>query len=401
MPFGPGSTTPGPGFFATFTRGTALASTWAYFGGDPSFYAEPTPPFLDDPAMTWDAAQAQVVFFRGSNGGTPTWTGVWTDSNPGWAGSGATSGLLWTPRPTAGAPSSVKGHRLASCAAAGGVVLFGGEDALGALLDETWLWNGTSWSLLAPAARPPARRSHVLFCDERREKVLLAGGAGAAGVLDDLWEFDGTTWRELFPAERPEARREAGGAFVSGRGEGVLFGGFGAGFLGDTWVVDGGRDRRPAHLFHASFAAAAAGEVQLRSVAATWDAMASSFFTVSAPSYSAQLHVRDGSRWALTDASNIGGAPLAWSTDTDAAWSGLDPAVRAARLRRLLGGDRLELSLAAVPLGTNGTLSPGASLDTTYVEAKVSYRLACLAPGAATTTPLRCCSGVASGAACQ
>jgi hypothetical protein len=108
--------------------------------------------------------------------------------------------------------------------------------------------------------------------------------------------------------------------------------------------------------------------------------------------------VRDGEVWRGVGATEITpqpGAPLTWSTDSDPAWTALPPAVRTQRLRNLLGGDRLDLSVAATPAGTNDTRSPGATLSSGYVEARVRYRLACLAAGARTTTPQRCCSGSA------
>ena len=43
-------------------------------------------------------------------------------------------------------------------AATGQLVLFGGFDQQhGADLNDTWTWNGTTWTQLSPATSPPAR----------------------------------------------------------------------------------------------------------------------------------------------------------------------------------------------------------------------------------------------------
>jgi len=384
LPFGPGAAFPFPDN-RTWWRTTG-ASAWTT--SDPGLL-EPGTASWDDPALAWDLPRSQLLFFSQPVG---TWTGTY---------SVFTGVVAWQARATGTPPKSVSGHRLAYCASAGGTVLFGGVTAGGALLDETWVWNGAGWTQASPAVHPSARRRHAMFCDEERDKLLLFGGVDAAGApLSDWWEYDGTTWRPLAPSESPSARSEAGAAYVSGRGEAVLFGGYGLNFLGDTWVVDGGRDRKPAQVFHAPFAAAGTGAFALRSLGATWYAMASAD-NPAGPSYLAGLHVRDGTRWIPSGSPNFAGDPLVWSTAGDPAWSSLPPATRAARLRRLLGGDRLELSVALAPAGTSATLPGGASVTTTYLEARVAYRLACLAAGASTTTPLRCCSGVAFGATCQ
>jgi hypothetical protein len=370
---------------------TAPGTTWGGGTVAPN-YTEPDGlggTALGDQALTWDPGHGLVYF--GSTA-RHTWVATWISS--------PSAGVLWTDWTGASSPPSVKGHRMAYCAGAAGVVLFGGVTGAGALLDQTWRWNG-AWLQLSPATRPPARTGAVMFCDERRNKLLMFGGAGASGPLGDLWQFDGTTWTALSPTLLPDARGGAAGAFLSALGRGVVFGGAGSALQGDTWDVDGGRDRRPAHLFHASFAAAATGPATVTGVGASWKAMASSSFPDPGPSYLADLLVRDGDVWRNTLASNIAGAPLTWSTETDPAWTSLPSGTRATRLRALLGGDRLDLSFAATPHGTNDQLTPGATLDSTYVEASVRYRLACLAAGATTTTSQRCCSGAAFAGTCQ
>ena len=61
--------------------------------------------------------------------------------------------------------------------------MFGGFDGL-AMLDETWEWNGTAWSQLAPAASPSGRVCASIAYDPVRDRVVLFGGDGFTAVLD-------------------------------------------------------------------------------------------------------------------------------------------------------------------------------------------------------------------------
>jgi hypothetical protein len=174
------------------------------------------------------------------------------------------------------------------------IVLFGGADDAGTLLDDTWAWDGTEWTQIADTG-PAARYTHAITFDAAGERLLVFGGVGGSPTqaeLADTWAWDGVTWTEVAhfgpPAamapsaecdghtvllvgggiattspiapfgatwqwdgrhwtERqnmgPPARMAAGLAFDSVRNRYVLFGGAGAPpagatdfpFLGDTW----------------------------------------------------------------------------------------------------------------------------------------------------------------------
>ncbi|MFO0583853.1 MAG: hypothetical protein U0229_16400 [Anaeromyxobacter sp.] len=384
---GTGASYPTPGSITTQTRLTSDPSWSIVSTNDPFGYAEPTGNGADDQAMVWDTTHQEAVYFRGTENGVATWTGKWAASDPAWNG----PGVLWTPHPLATLPPTSSGHRLAHCPVAGGTVLFGGDTG------DTWIWDGASWSWMTTPRSPAQRRDHVMWCDEKRGRVLVFGGS----LLDDVWEFDGVTWYQLFPFARPTPRTLAAGAYVSARGEGVLFGGNAgtqASASGDTWVVDGAADRRPAHVFHANFGAAGTGPAKFWGATVIWDATAGlSRVGANGSTQAARLWVRNGDRWEpLTPTAP--GPSLLWSSDDDPAWNQYDLATRSVRVRRLFGGDRRVLSLAVSPEGTNGNIAGYTSITTRYLEAKVRYRLDCLGVGASTTTAQRCCSGAASGA---
>lgn len=131
--------------------------------------------------------------------------------------------------------------------AAGNVIMFGGQGN-SALLDETWIWDGSqkSWTeQLNPNPLPAKRKSAAMAYDPGSGKVLMFGGEGQSGVLGDTWLWNGidAKWEQLTGlATSPSAR---GGAQLAYDGEQlVLFGGYtGSGNsktpLGDTWLWDG------------------------------------------------------------------------------------------------------------------------------------------------------------------
>jgi hypothetical protein len=73
----------------------------------------------------------------------------------------------------------------------GEVVLFGGITQNGQRSDETWIWNGTTWTQANPATKPSPRSTPAMAYDAARDKIVLFSGAAAS---NDTWLFDGTTW---------------------------------------------------------------------------------------------------------------------------------------------------------------------------------------------------------------
>ena len=76
------------------------------------------------------------------------------------------------------------------------------------VLNDTWLWDGHGWSQANPVASPPARQGAVMSYDPATKQILLFGGTqprtGAGGIaLDDTWTYDGTTWTQRHPAHQP------------------------------------------------------------------------------------------------------------------------------------------------------------------------------------------------------
>src|SRR5207244_1638764 len=83
--------------------------------------------------------------------------------------------------------------------------------------------------------------------DPVSKRVVLFAGFDAAGYLDDTWTFDGTTWTREAPPLSPSARAAASIAYDAVAHRLVLFGGYdGTSYL--AFSADSvrilGRDRR-------------------------------------------------------------------------------------------------------------------------------------------------------------
>ena len=146
-------------------------------------------------------------------------------------------------------------HEAASMAydeATGMVILFGGCcDSSGKDLNDTWSWNGVTWTqLISPGcttscpSSPPARFQASMAYDAHTHSVLLFGGSGACGsTCSDTWSWNGDTWTQQYPPAVPAARFGASMAYDAATGTVLLFGGVTGGgylFLNDTWSWDDG-----------------------------------------------------------------------------------------------------------------------------------------------------------------
>jgi hypothetical protein len=128
--------------------------------------------------------------------------------------------------------------------ATGTVVLFGGlVDGLVGEYGDTWTWNGTTWTEQHPATSPPARQNAAMAYDAATGNTVMFGGGrsprGQFHLFNDTWTWDGTTWTEQHPATGPEARLGAAMAYDPATGNVVLNGGLNDHALNGTFTWDG------------------------------------------------------------------------------------------------------------------------------------------------------------------
>ncbi|MCD6329919.1 MAG: T9SS type A sorting domain-containing protein [Candidatus Cloacimonetes bacterium] len=105
----------------------------------------------------------------------------------------------WNPLTDPRAPSPRQGHGTVTLGINPlfFVYLFGGEDAEGILLNDTYEFDEDGWDeVIANNSPPPARRDHQAWA--RADLMYIYGGYGENGALDDLWSYNSTTntWQE-------------------------------------------------------------------------------------------------------------------------------------------------------------------------------------------------------------
>jgi hypothetical protein len=170
-------------------------------------------------AMAFDQSRGVTVLFGGIGGEDETWE---------W------NGISWTQRFVAG-PSSRTGHAMVYDAARGVTMLFGGGTSFGEN-GETWIWNGTAWTQQLVSG-PAPRYFHTMSYDPDRAVTVLYGGytgtnqAGTDPNSNETWEWDGTSWTQL-ASFGPPAQASPAMAHSSIPGTTVLFGSAGTWTLG-------------------------------------------------------------------------------------------------------------------------------------------------------------------------
>jgi len=125
------------------------------------------------------------------------------------------------------APSPRASSQIAYDAALQAVILFGGETAPGAAASDTWEFVNNVWINLTSSlpVSPSGRYGGAMVYDSVDSVLLLFGGTTGATTLNDTWTFDGSTWTEILPITAPSPRAFAQMSYDPIDGYVVLFGG--------------------------------------------------------------------------------------------------------------------------------------------------------------------------------
>jgi hypothetical protein len=187
--------------------------------------------------MVFDQATRSTLLFGGQDGAEGSFArqgDTWT-----WGEGG------WSLKAPAVSPSPRQGQGMAYDAATRTVVLFGGADSGGTVLNDTWTWDGINWTQQFPSASPPARGSNppgMAYDPGTRTVVLFGGEPTYSSDLNDTWTWDGIAkiWTQHFPAVSPSPRF-APMAHDGATGGVILFGGGDAtgNHFNDTWIWNG------------------------------------------------------------------------------------------------------------------------------------------------------------------
>lgn len=180
--------------------------------------------------LAYDLPNTRVLMF-GGNATNEFWAlqnGTWTQLSP------------------ATLPSARQRAALAVDTLFGNILLYGGDVPNNQFAsDETWLWDGTDWTLATTVGSPGGMAKHSLAFDLSRQRTVLFGGRRNNWVpfqlLAETWEFANGTWTQAITTNSPTPRAEAAMCFVPAVNKIVLFGGHDGQDtpLGDTWTFDG------------------------------------------------------------------------------------------------------------------------------------------------------------------
>jgi hypothetical protein len=121
----------------------------------------------------------------------------------------AWDGDAWQQLEPTNSPQPRSDHSLTFARTRGVIVLFGGfvqGDAGSETGEDTWEWDGTSWSQSQVTTSPGPRRRHAMAHDAASGKSVLFGGSINNDHRSDTWMWDGNEWVELAPDDSPSAR---------------------------------------------------------------------------------------------------------------------------------------------------------------------------------------------------
>ncbi len=204
--------------------------TWVWDGSNWTMQSPPSsPPARSNHAMAYDSAHGQVVLFGGvdSNNNYLNDTWVW-------------DGFTWTRKSSPNSPSPRVNHKMVYDSAHSQVILFGGHGTNPFPLDkfnDTWVWDGSNWTQKFPNTNPPARAAFGLAYNSAQGQTVMFGGGDSNtfpnNKLNDTWVWDGSNWTMQSPQNSPSARASLAMAYDSAHSQIVLFGGSN---VSDTWV---------------------------------------------------------------------------------------------------------------------------------------------------------------------
>jgi hypothetical protein len=213
---------------ATFAPASPSAGAGArWMERHPSSPSVPWPHKRQGATLAYDSQNQVVIMYGGFDHETrqsfdDTW--IW-------------NGTDWTELPTPIRPPASGGpyaaHSMAYDRANGKTVLFVGG--------ETWTltYNGTTalWEQQHPTLSPSGRWGQGMAHDIENGVTILFGGYDGS-LRNDTWEWDGTTWTPIENLEGPlpEERSELKLAYM-GHGQTLLYGGHSwTGYLNSTWI---------------------------------------------------------------------------------------------------------------------------------------------------------------------
>jgi len=179
-------------------------TTWVWDGTDWTQVAKKNPPRALA-SLWYDPNLKKTVMYGGIGRLTSTdrlmrFSDMWTFDGSNWTQLNAVKG---TPGTSTGTPGARYGAQVTVDPTANKVLLFGGlrvdTDSAGlqtqVYADDTWQFDGTNWTKVAPSTAPPARENAGLTFDPiRNELVMFSGFSGTYNT--DTWGYTNGAWHQ-------------------------------------------------------------------------------------------------------------------------------------------------------------------------------------------------------------
>ena len=188
--------------------------------------------------MAYNPGTGNTIMFGGDTLGFPAGTvnETWSYNASGWT----------QLSPTA-SPGATAGIDLAYGVNSGVMVMYGGTPPGffgGPALDETWTFDGTTWTQVFPTNTPGGLAHYSMCYDNARDVAVLYGGMFSTQLVGDsnqTWEWNGTNWTQVVGASQPGPLERAAMCYHDGIGRTVMFGGIDvlSGGVDTVWLFDG------------------------------------------------------------------------------------------------------------------------------------------------------------------
>lgn len=269
--------------FGGYNNQTDLNDTYTFDGKTwTKIETSVAPPAREVAMMAYDRKIHKLVLFGGASGfallnDTWLWDGAsstWTQANPKTVPAGAAAPILFTD-PANGHVDMFGGYRgrfysrdtfqwtgknwkllnldetkspyprmaavIAQDPIRKDVVLFGGISD-NWVVQNTWTWDGTSWTEQNPATQPPPLYYTTGGFDPVLKEVVVFGGGSSAVDQRTTWAWNGSDWSRLSPAKSPAARERFGTVWDPASRQFLVFDGYvfnTTNYFSDTWVLTG------------------------------------------------------------------------------------------------------------------------------------------------------------------
>ncbi len=151
------------------------------------------PPRRTGAAFAWDAAMHAVLLFGGEAYGDQT---LLQDT---WAWNGSS----WTEVGQGGQAPPASLMSIASYDPVRGEMVLVQSDIHFGTPIHLWTWNGIAWRPRSVLGGPTSPVAAIAFEPRTRTVIAIAGKCSGFECRSQTWSWDGTTWHQLTPAHEP------------------------------------------------------------------------------------------------------------------------------------------------------------------------------------------------------